>query len=78
VTLHAAGPGLTWRRMTVAPFAEGAWLRPTAMVRPAAIEPRTFYDASRLWLASAGMRVHVGTMRPRWGRYGAATTATAP
>lgn len=72
VTLHSAGPPVAWRGVRLAPFAEAAWLRPTALARPAAIEPHTFYGTSRLWLASAGMRVHVGTMRPRWGRYGAA------
>jgi len=73
-TLHAAGAPMSWHGVRLVPFAEAAWLRPTALARPAAIEPRTFYDTSRLWLASAGMRVHVGTMRPRWGRYGAAVT----
>ena len=77
-TVHAAAPASRWLAVRLAPFAEVAWLAPTALARPAAIEPHTFYDTTRLWLASAGLRVHLGTMRPRWGRYGAAILPRTP
>ena len=50
----------------------GAWLRPRALALPTAIDPELFFGASRLWMLSAGVRMHGGDMRTRFGRYGAA------
>ena len=65
---------VSWRRAwtMAAPFIEVGWLRPRALARPTAFDPLVFYSASQLWMWSAGVRLHAGAMRPRFGRYGAA------
>lgn len=72
VTIAAAAPAWRHRWAMATPFVEGAWLRPRALARPAAIDPQVFYAARTLWSWSAGVRLHAGTMRRRFGRYGAA------
>jgi hypothetical protein len=72
VTLAASAPSWNRRWAMATPFVEAAWLRPRAQARPAAIDPVDFYSARTLWNWSAGVRVHAGTMRRRFGRYGAA------
>lgn len=72
VTMHADTPAARWRWFSATPFVEGAWLRPRALARPTAIDPEVFFGASRLWMLSAGVRMHGGDMRTRFGRYGAA------
>lgn len=52
------------------PFLELSRARPVSRQQPSAFEPATFYGASRLWSVSLGMRVHVGSLRHRMGRYG--------
>lgn len=71
-TAHVALPDLRALGVRLAPFVEGAWLRPRALARPTPMDPLVFYDASQLWMLSAGVRLHAGTMRSRFGRYGAA------
>lgn len=71
-TAQVSLPGLRAGGMRFAPFVEGAWLRPRALARPTPMDPLVFYDASRLWMLSGGVRLHAGTMRTRFGRYGAA------
>jgi len=75
VTLQGGPAPVRMAGVTVGPFAEVGWLRPRAMARPAAFDPATFYQGSSLWMLSAGVRVHAGLTRPRWGRYGAAGAA---
>ncbi|MEP7382857.1 MAG: hypothetical protein ABI910_14300 [Gemmatimonadota bacterium] len=75
VTVAVATPSLRRGWLSAAPFVEGAWLRPQALARPAAFDPHVFYDAKQLWSWSAGVRVEGGTMRRRFGRYGAALAA---
>jgi hypothetical protein len=60
------------RRADVAPFVELTYAHPTAELTPSAFEPRAAYGASSLWSISAGVRLGVGTMAHRMGRYGAA------
>ncbi|MBK6308701.1 MAG: hypothetical protein IPF47_24385 [Gemmatimonadetes bacterium] len=72
VTVNVGAPPVRWGRLQLTPFAEGAWLRPRATTHPTALDPEVFYDASQLWMWSAGIRLHAGVMRPRFGRYGAA------
>ena len=72
-TIAASAPrslGRTGVRVT--PFAEAALLRPKQVRRPSAFVPEEFYGASRIWNLSLGMRVAVGQMHRRMGRYGAA------
>ncbi|MCC6772301.1 MAG: hypothetical protein IT360_14000 [Gemmatimonadaceae bacterium] len=76
-TLGMAAPPLRRRWITASPFVEGAWHRPRARARPAALDPEVFYAARQLWTWSIGVRMHAGTMRPRFGRYGVAMPATS-
>ncbi len=75
VTVAISGPSAGRRWFALAPFVEGAWLRPRALEQPSAFDPHTFYDARQLWTWSAGVRVRGGTMPERFGRYGAASVA---
>ena len=54
----------------LAPFIEVARANAVARRRPAVFEPSEFYGNSTQWSFSAGLRMHVGTMRTRMGRYG--------
>lgn len=72
ITVNVGAPSVRWGALQLTPFAEGAWLRPRAMAHPAALDPEIFFDAPQLWMWSAGIRLHTGTMRERFGRYGAA------
>lgn len=84
-TLNVGGPGLTLPRSLgttrLTPFAEVARSVPSAVVLPTLFEPELFYGARTLWTYSIGVRMHVGSMRTRMGRYGVAipraTSATA-
>lgn len=60
------------------PFLEVARAVPTSKNRPTAFEPAAFYGASALWSVSAGVRVHVGSMRARMGRYGVLSQSSRP
>jgi len=60
--------GTTLGRLT--PFAEVARANAVARRRPAVFEPAEFYGNSTQWSLSAGLRMHVGSMRSRMGRYG--------
>ena len=61
----------------LAPFVEVARAVPSAVVRPTVFEPSVFYGASALWSYSLGVRLHVGSMRSRMGRYGVALPSPA-
>ncbi|MEP6691075.1 MAG: hypothetical protein ABJD07_07950 [Gemmatimonadaceae bacterium] len=54
------------------PFLEVSAIAPAAVDRPAVFVPRDFYGASRIWNLSAGVRLAVGAMHQRMGRYGVA------
>ncbi|MEQ1691797.1 MAG: hypothetical protein ABMA00_10945 [Gemmatimonas sp.] len=72
-TLHVDAPSASvWRaaRVRASPFMELSGARATALRTPAVFVPREFYGAGTLWSVTAGLRVHVGTMRHRMGRYG--------
>ncbi len=56
----------------VVPFVEVARAVPAALLRPTVFEPGDFYGSTTLWSSSAGLRLHLGTMRSRMGRYGVA------
>ncbi len=71
-TLHLDAPSAVVPSIAarVAPYLEIARARPVALRTPAVFVPREFYGATTLWSVTAGLRVHVGTMRHRMGRYG--------
>lgn len=75
-TIAVAAPSVGRRWLSASAFVEGAWLRPRALARPSPFDPHVFYDARQLWTWSAGVRVHAGAMRPRFGRYGAANVSS--
>ncbi|MEP6833556.1 MAG: hypothetical protein ABJB74_09185 [Gemmatimonas sp.] len=54
----------------VAPFVEVARATPSSRNHPTVFEPADFYGASTLWSVSVGLRMEVGSMRARMGRYG--------
>ncbi len=58
------------RRAHLAPFVEIGAARGTSLRTPSVFVPREFYGANTLWSVTAGVRVHVGEMRARMGRYG--------
>lgn len=69
VTLAASGASAGLGPVAGRPFVEAALHAPRALDHPAAIEPRTLYGSTRLWMLSAGVRLHAGRMRQRFGRY---------
>ncbi|MBL0169477.1 MAG: hypothetical protein IPP90_01950 [Gemmatimonadaceae bacterium] len=72
-TVHLDAPSVRLRRLAdtqVAPYVEVSRARPVALRTPAVFEPQAFYGAGTLWSVTAGVRLHVGTMRRRMGRYG--------
>lgn len=77
VTANVAAPARSWGRLQLIPFVEGAWLRPRALSHPTPLDPVSFFQSSQLWLWSAGVRLHTGSMPPRFGRYGVATSKTS-
>jgi hypothetical protein len=71
-TTLAASRRLPVRRADVAPFAEVTFAHPTEELTPSAFVPRAVYGASSIWSVSAGLRLGIGTMAHRMGRYGVA------
>jgi hypothetical protein len=74
-TIQLAGPSAILPRAVGArltPFVEVARAVPSAVVLPTVFEPEAFYGARVLWSYSIGVRMHLGTMRARMGRYGVA------
>jgi hypothetical protein len=72
-TVHMASPALTLPGLNVArvtPLFEVALARPEPRHTPSVFVPREFYGAGNLWSFTFGIRMHVGTMRTRMGRYG--------
>ncbi|MGV3709157.1 MAG: hypothetical protein ACO1Q7_09970 [Gemmatimonas sp.] len=72
-TAALTGPALplpSIARHMVSPYVEVARATPTPRNRPTVFEPAAFYGSATLWSLSAGLRVHIGTMRSRMGRYG--------
>ncbi|MCC6927659.1 MAG: hypothetical protein IT359_01600 [Gemmatimonadaceae bacterium] len=76
VTVNVAAPPRAWGPLQLVPFAEAGWLRPRALSHPTPLDPVAFFESKQLWLWSAGVRLHTGSMRPRFGRYGAALERT--
>jgi hypothetical protein len=64
--------------LRASPFVELSALTPRAAVPRAVFDPVAFYGARRLWALTAGVRLGVGTLHPRMGRYGAAAAPHTP
>jgi hypothetical protein len=69
VTLGVAQRVHRWGPLSAAPFLEAGFHHPQATFRPAALDIAQLYGSTSLWLLSAGVRMHAGAMRPRFGRY---------
>lgn len=72
LTLGAARPLALGARARVAPFVEGSWLSPRAVVARSVFDPVAHYGARSLWSVTAGVRLGAGTSHARMGRYGVA------
>ena len=68
----AASRPLPVRRVDVAPFVEVTYAHPSEEVTPSAFVPRAVYGAPSIWSMSAGLRLGLGAMAHRMGRYGVA------
>ncbi len=76
-TAHLATPPVRARHLRgvqFTPYIEIGAARPTAVRRPAVFEPDLFYGGSTLWSLTVGVRMHLGQMRARMGRYGVLDT----
>jgi len=76
-TLNVAAPPLGTGRLRhvrglphFVPYVEVSVAQPRARLSPTVFIPRDFYGHSTLWSFTTGLRLHVGTMRTRMGRYG--------
>ena len=67
-----AGASTSFARKRIKPFLEVAVHRPSSLVKNSAFDPEQFYGANWLWSFSAGVRLGVGMLHQRMGRYGAA------
>jgi hypothetical protein len=71
-TLHADAPAVTWGTVSGLPFVELSRLSASPRVAGALFDPGTFYDGSRFWMITAGVRIRAGASHARMGRYGVA------
>ncbi len=71
-TLHAGVRLPQTGRVHGTMFAEVAHARSTPLLRPILLDPEDTIGASAAWHASVGLRLGVGAMSARVGRYGAA------
>lgn len=74
VTLNATGPGRGAGWLTGRPFVEFGVHVPRATRRPTPLDPVELFGARQVWMVSAGVRLHAGSMRARFGRYGLSAT----
>jgi hypothetical protein len=76
-TVHVTAPDVVTplRAARFTPYIEVAGAQARAMRTPAVFVPETFYGASTQWSLTAGLRMHVGPMRRRMGRYGVLSPA---
>jgi hypothetical protein len=63
---------VSMRRVDVGPFLEVASAHPSEQLSPSAFVPRAFYGSTSILSASVGVRLGVGGMGHRMGRYGVA------
>jgi len=66
------------RQVDVAPFVEVSYARPNDEITPSAFVPTDFYGAASIWSMSFGVRLGVGRMMHRMGRYGVTMPNAAP
>ena len=69
-TIAVSAP-LRARRVDVAPFVEVSYAHPSEELTPSGFVPQDFYGTTSIWTASVGLRLGIGAMAHRMGRYGA-------
>lgn len=74
LSVNVSGTPRGWRWLAGRPFVEAGYHVPRATIRPTPLDPVDFFGARRIWMVSGGFRLHAGTMRPRFGRYGLSAT----
>jgi len=67
----AVSTALRARRTDIAPFVEVSYGHPSEELTPSAFVPQDFYGTMSIWSASVGLRLGIGSMTHRMGRYGA-------
>jgi hypothetical protein len=67
----AVSTPLPARRVDVAPFVEVTYAHPSEELTPSGFVPQDFYGTASIWSASVGLRLGIGSMAHRMGRYGA-------
>jgi len=67
----AVSTPLPARRVDVAPFVEVTYAHPSEELTPSGFVPQDFYGTASIWSASVGLRLGIGKMIHRMGRYGA-------
>ncbi|MFL5577035.1 MAG: hypothetical protein ACJ79S_13805 [Gemmatimonadaceae bacterium] len=77
VTTHVGLPRARAGALRLGPFVEVARARARALDRPSAFEPASFFGSATQWSFSTGLRLELGTLHRRMGRYGAAEPAGA-
>jgi hypothetical protein len=71
-TLGVAFPITTRGKAALAPFVEVAQHGARETLQPSGFVPADFYGSDRILVLSAGLRIGIGAMHGRMGRYGAA------
>jgi hypothetical protein len=69
-TVHVMHQGWGSGALSGRPFVEVGYHVPRAVRRPTSLDPVEVFGGSRIWMVSAGIRLHAGIMRQRVGRYG--------
>ncbi len=72
VTVNASRSLELPRSLRFAPFVQVSRAHAAAVDRAAVFEPRSFYGSDVMWSVSAGVRLGLGMVHGRMGRYGAA------
>ncbi|MEW5930735.1 MAG: hypothetical protein AB1941_25015 [Gemmatimonadota bacterium] len=76
LTLGASAGAPPLAGLRLRPFAEAQVLHAREREPTSLFRPREFYGSERMWSLSAGVRVELGSLHARMGRYGAARTGT--
>lgn len=71
-TARVAAPIALAGGVAILPFVEVAHHRVRETLRPSGFDPEQFYGSTTIWTLSSGLRVGLGTVHRRMGRYGVA------
>jgi hypothetical protein len=77
-TVHLAAPAVTQGTVSGVPFVEVSRLAPTSRDPGSLFVPERFYNGSRLWMLTVGLRLRAGAPHTRMGRYGVSLPGSPP